>query len=165
MITKRQLGNLKRYCEEYWNIENYEQAISDNQKWACHHKLEIDLHMTREQLKYLGLYYKVPSSELILLTEKEHDRLHHIGKKLSEETKQKIGKVHKGKRLSIKTKEKISEATSGENNPMYGKAHSKESKQTMSEIRKSGHWYNNGYQNKFCKECPSGFKPGRLKKH
>ena len=31
----------REYCEEYWKIENYEKAISSDERWQCHHKLEF----------------------------------------------------------------------------------------------------------------------------
>ena len=39
-----------------------------------------DLGFTREQLKYLGLYFRVPAKELIFLTHAEHTRHHNKGK-------------------------------------------------------------------------------------
>jgi len=62
---------------------------------------------------------------------------HMLGKKLSEETKRKIGDAHKDKKLSEETKRKISEARKGEKNPNYGKKHSEETKRKMSESQKS----------------------------
>lgn len=76
----------------------------------------------------------------------------------------------------------------GENNPMYGKHHSEESKRKSAKSHKGKkrgpfsdehkrkiaeaskghkrsngrHWYNNGTIEKFCYECPPGFVPGRL---
>lgn len=29
------------YCKEYWKIENYKEAISSDEKWQCHHRLEF----------------------------------------------------------------------------------------------------------------------------
>ena len=50
----------------------------------------------------------------------------------TEETKRKIGLIHKGKKLSKKVKNKMSESTKGENHPMYGKFHSEETKEKIS---------------------------------
>lgn len=158
MISK----NTEKYCSEpiEW-IENYQEAINDKtQVWCCHHRLEIDLHMTREQLKYLGLYYKVPANELIFLTKTEHRRLHfsgyrnpmynrtlseetkqklreaNIGKKKSEETKQKIREACKGRHYSEETRRKMSEAHKGKTNPMFGKTHSEVARRKLSEANK-----------------------------
>lgn len=84
-----------------------------------------------------------------------------LGRKVSEETKQKISKNHAdvsgknnpnygkfgednplyGRRHTEETKEKMSKARSGKNNPWYGKHHTKETKEKMS---KSNSGENNG---------------------
>lgn len=97
------------YCDDYWNIENYEQAINDNtQTWVCHHRLELNpdgsVRFTLQSLKELDLYYHRPASELIFLTNKDHVKLHNS-----------IVKTNKRDRH-------------GKNNPMYGKHHKKETK-------------------------------------
>ena len=90
-------------CEDISLIENYDKAIKDNSKfWHLHHKLEIELHKSADELKEIGLYYYRPANELIFLTPKEHMKTHN----------------------------------SGENNPMFGKCHSSESKQKMSYTHK-----------------------------
>lgn len=67
-------------CEDPSHIENYDLAINDMEStWDCHHRLE-DLGFTREQLKYLGLYFRVPAKELIFLTHAEHTKHHNKGK-------------------------------------------------------------------------------------
>ena len=58
------------------------------------------------------------------------------GKKMSEESKKKNREAHIGKKLSDKTKKKLREARKGENNPMYGKKHSEESKNKIREAHK-----------------------------
>lgn len=122
--------------------------------------------MSQKQLIENNLYYNRPPEELILLTEKEHKSLHHKGKKFSEEHKRKLSEALKGKPRSEETKRKISENHadfSGENHPMYGKTHSEETRRQISETRKGSHWYNNGMIEVYRKQCPIGFKPGRLK--
>lgn len=54
----------------------------------------------------------------------------------SEETKQKQSEANKGKKHTQETLEKMSIANSGENNGFYGKTHSEETKQKMSEKAK-----------------------------
>jgi group I intron endonuclease len=57
-----------------------------------------------------------------------------LGRKLSEDSKQKIREKHLGKTLSEETRQKISENhhdISGKNNPMYGKKHSPETIEKM----------------------------------
>lgn len=66
-----------------------------------------------------------------------------LGRKLSEDSKQKIREKHLGKTLSEETRQKISENhhdISGKNNPMFGKKHSPESIEKMRQkalLRKS----------------------------
>jgi len=57
-----------------------------------------------------------------------------LGRHLSEKTKQKISKTKKNP--SDKTRQKLSIAKKGENNPLYGKHHSKETKIKMADIKK-----------------------------
>ena len=79
-------------------IENYEQAINDDtQMWDCHHRKETDENLTMKELKELGLYFNRPANELIFLTHSEHMSLHHTGKYVSENTRQKMSKSLKGK--------------------------------------------------------------------
>jgi group I intron endonuclease len=65
---------------------------------------------------------------------KRGDKSHMWGRKLSEETRRKIG--YNSSQCSEKTRRKISESQSGEKNHFYGKKHSPESRQRMSESRK-----------------------------
>ena len=117
------LQEVKKYCEEYWKIENYEEAVNDQtQTWHCHHRHEIDWALPREELIAIGRYYDVHYSELIFLTPEEHNRLHKsgenhpmYGKQLSEETKGKIREALKGRNLTKETKQKMSDAMKGKN--------------------------------------------------
>jgi hypothetical protein len=59
-----------------------------------------------------------------------------LGRTHSEETKRKIGEVHKGKTLSEETKRKISEAKRGTSPPNKGKKMSLEQRQKISEAHK-----------------------------
>ena len=53
---------------------------------------------------------------------------------IAEETRQKLSEAHKGKIPSEETRKKLSKATSGVNNPFYGKKHTDETKQKLREI-------------------------------
>lgn len=97
------LNKVKRFCnEDISNIENYEKALNDEtQTWHCHHRLEIDLSLSAEDLINKNLYYKRPACELIFLTPYEHKSLH--GFNIREETRNRrsksligknVGKVH-----------------------------------------------------------------------
>ena len=79
MINKH---NAKRFCsEDIALIENYQQAISDEEKmWDIHHRRESDSEgrtlFTGKQLIDMGLYFKRPASELIFLTKSMHKKAH-----------------------------------------------------------------------------------------
>jgi group I intron endonuclease len=55
----------------------------------------------------------------------------------AEEVRKKISDSLKGHVISQETRNKISEANSGENHPLYGKKHTEESRNKMSETRKN----------------------------
>ena len=168
----------ERYCKDYENIENYEKAKADNFKgWEVHHRLEThnlygerrEVDILADELKALGMYYNRPASELIFLTIKEHNA-YKKGKKLSEETKNKISEANKGENNSMygkhhtsETKNKISEAMKGHKNSL-GKHLSAEHKKKIGAASIGKHWYNNGKENRFCFECPEGFVLGMLKR-
>lgn len=117
---------IRKYCcEDISLIENYEQAFNDqSQVWECHHRLEIELGLSKTELIKQGLYWNRPASELIFLTPSEHRRVHRIGKPSlnkgkypSAETRAKIGTKSRGRRHTIESRTKISKATSGINHP------------------------------------------------
>ena len=137
------LKAVKRYCESFTEIENYDKAIADNtQIWPCRHRLETHnsdgerrlVDLTSEELIALDMYYHRPASELIFLTYKEHVLLHNRslepnrkraetmrGRKHSEETKRKISEAKKGKKRSEETRRKMSEAKRGKPSPRKGR--------------------------------------------
>ena len=114
------LQEVKKYCQEYWKIENYDQAVADeSQTWHCHHRHEIDWALPMEELIAIGRYYDVHYSELIFLTPEEHKRLHFGG-----ENNPWYGKEGpwRGKQRTKETKQKMSDARKcrvGENAPNY----------------------------------------------
>ena len=102
-MIRKELRKKKKYCKEYWKIENYEQAINDKTNtWICHHRDEIRILPSGmvairsvEELVENGRYYDCPPNELIFLTRTEHNKLHSKFKK--EESKIKNGLSHKNK--------------------------------------------------------------------
>ena len=74
--------NAKWFCSEDISlIENYHQAISDEEKmWDIHHRRESDSEgrtlFTPKQLKEMGLYFNRPAAELIFVTRSMHLKLH-----------------------------------------------------------------------------------------
>ena len=142
--------NFEKFCKDYENIENYHKAKADNfNGWNCHHRKGVDI--PREELKALGMYYNRPAEELIFIKLSEHSSLHNKGKPKTEEHKNKISETLKGK-------------LDGENNPMYGKHHSEESKKKIGE--KSKGRYPSAETRKKMSEAHKG-KPGpnKGKKH
>lgn len=170
-------------------IENYEKAKLDNFKgWIIHHRLEShfsdgtqrpkDAYISSTELIALNMYYFRPPEELIFLTTHDHINLHFKDKKLSNDHKEKVSaslkeyySSHnsgmKSKHQSNEAKEKDRIAHLGKK-PNLGKKFSDEHKRKISNsvsiANKGCHWYNNDTINKYCKECPSGFKPGKIKK-
>lgn len=58
------------------------------------------------------------------------------GNVLNEETKRKLSQLNKGKIISLETRLKLSNANKGENHPMFGKHHSPDVRQKISERTK-----------------------------
>ena len=106
-------------CEQLELVENYAAAKAENFKgWCIHHRLEIQpdgTRMSRQELKDKDLYFNRPASELVFMRCEEHTSLHHKDKVISEETRQKLSETHKG-----------------DNNPLFGKHHSEETRKKMS---------------------------------
>lgn len=73
------LRNVKGFCKEFENIENYQEAASSPEKYDCHHRLE-ETGLSKKDLIYRNMYYNRPANELIFLTHKDHVSLHHKGK-------------------------------------------------------------------------------------
>ena len=84
--------NAKWFCSEDISlIENYQQAISDEEKmWDIHHRRECDSEgrtlFTKKQLIEMNLYVKRPAAELIFVTRSMHRKLHR-------EIREKCGKI------------------------------------------------------------------------
>ena len=87
-------------------------------------------------------------SNLVYLTHSEHSKIHNkIGKKLSDETKQKLSEAKKN--MSEESKRKMSEAHKGKTSPNKGKHYK---------------WITNGIENRQIAEnitIPDGFRKGR----
>lgn len=137
--------HINEFCNgDITKIENYEQAINDTtQVWDCHHRLEIELNLSQQELKDRDLYYNRPACELIFLTHSKHLKLHHKGKYVSEETKRKLSESckgrpspRKGKYHTEEAKKKMSEAKKGKPSNRKGIPMSEEQKRKISETQK-----------------------------
>ena len=128
---------IKKFCKDYTNIENYDEAIADtSETWDCHHRLALYnsdgerrlVDITPKELIALCMYYNRPPEELIFIRHSEHRSLHNklkkyfYGKHHSEESKRMISK---SLRNSIKFKEAM---------------HSLECRKKKSEANKGKHW-------------------------
>ena len=124
---------IKKYCcEDISLIENYDKAMNSEDRYDCHHKLEIELNKSVKELKELNLYYNRPASELLFLSHNEHISLHRKDTLMSEDAKRRMSEAKKGKpshkkgiKLSKEIKQKMSNSMKGkylgEKHPMYGK--------------------------------------------
>lgn len=111
MISKHSYDFCK---EDVCLIENYDKAMNDTtQTWDCHHRLEIELNMSRAELVKSNLYVNRPASELIFLTHDEHTHLHNLYKDWK--------------------------CFKGENNLFYNKHHTKEKRNYLS-IKAQEQW-------------------------
>ena len=119
-------NNIYNFCKEDISlIENYENAINDNtQIWICHHRLGIDLGLSREELIEKDLYFNRPANELLFLTRADHFSIHSKNRIVSEETRKKMSEAkqngfipwNKDKKvgpLSEEQKQKISKSLKG----------------------------------------------------
>ena len=98
MICERTVKNF--CCEDISLIENYERAINSPERWDCHHRLETELGLSRQELKDTGRYYNIEAKYLIFLEASEHTRLHKNGHKHSLEQRRKNSDAHKGNKFA-----------------------------------------------------------------
>lgn len=65
-------------------VENYEAALNDTKVlWICHHRDEIDLGLSKDELVARGMYYYCHPSKLIFLPYKVHGATHFYGRWLT----------------------------------------------------------------------------------
>ena len=121
-----------QFCQSPELIENYKEAIGDEEMWDCHHRRETHNLETGERLKSFlsvktlvqqGLYYQVPPEDLIFLRHRDHTSLHKKGFQVSQETRRKLSESRKGKPghesfwkthpIKEETKQKISNTLKG----------------------------------------------------
>lgn len=88
--------------------------------------------MSLGELIKKGLYNGRPACELIFLTKSEHSKIHRNDPTF----KKKMHAARQGKKLSEETKNKMSKAKKGEKHPLFGKHHSEEAKIKISKAKK-----------------------------
>ena len=140
MITN--IKSLEKYCKDYKNIENYEDAVKSPLRYDLHHRLEIDEMQSASDLIAENLYYYRPPEELIFLEHRDHCRLHQEGKHLSAETRQRMSDALKGKQNALghhwnpsaETRQRMSDAHKG-------RLASEDTRKKMSEAMKGKHWH------------------------
>ena len=123
--------NFERFCKCYENIENYEKAKKDNFKgWECHHRLQT--HNSDGERRLVN----ISAAELQALDMYYNRPASELIFLPTSEHRLLHNEGENnpmyGKQLSEETKERLSEHRKGENNAMYGKHHSEESKMKMS---------------------------------
>lgn len=106
------ITKLRKYCNDFHKIENYESAQRDNFKgWVLHHRLEISLDgqevHTPATLERLNMYWHRPYFELIFMKRGDHIILHNKSKgHLTESRRKKISdsvkQAHKDPNIAAK---------------------------------------------------------------
>ena len=115
------LKSVKRICKDYMNVENYTEAINDeNNTWVLHHRREVQCGfniLSRNELINIGQYYNVPASDVIFLRKDVHTKIHNTA-------------------INIKTGEyTCARHLIGEKNGMFGK-HSKGPSKGFKHVKK-----------------------------
>lgn len=95
MITREK--RLRKYCINFQEIENYEEAVQSPELYDLHHRKEIDtledgtvVLRSKKKLKELNLYMHRPPEDLIFLKHSEHSTMHHKMMIASAETRAKM---------------------------------------------------------------------------
>ena len=135
-------NNIYNFCKEDISlIENYENAINDNtQIWICHHRLGIDLGLSREELIEKDLYFNRPANELLFLTRADHFSIHSKNRIVSEETRKKMSEAKQNgfipwnKGLSKETNDNVAKLS----DKLKGREFSEEHRRKLSEAKQNG---------------------------
>lgn len=110
------MKRLRKYCNEYQEIENYEEAVRSPEGYDLHHRKEIEtledgtvVLRSKKELIEMDLYYHRPPEELIFLKRTEHNSLD----KQSAESRAKISATLKGHSVSSESRIKMAAAKKG----------------------------------------------------
>lgn len=78
MIAKYK-SHLKRFCRNYTEVENYQEAVSSPDRWDLHHRMEIQpdgVKLSRQWMIEHDIYYHLDPFMLIFLPHSVHQRMH-----------------------------------------------------------------------------------------
>ena len=170
------------YIKEYDSKVPYGYNITDGGDgifgWEATEEYRQECSERVKQLhkeKKVGMYGKKHSDETkrkMSEASKGKSKPWLIGRKLSQETIERLRQLNLGKVSSEETRKKISENhhdVNGENNPMYGKKHSPETIGKLKQKAKNRPkriWVNNGTEEKLItidESIPMGYNKGRVR--
>lgn len=156
------------------NQKYFERAIN-KYGWDNFEHVILKENLTKEEADYWEKYY------IQLWDTTNPDKGYNItprgngeGKKLSEETRKKIGDAHRGRKLSEEHKKHLSESQKGikrgPNKKLLGHSVSEETRKKISEKTKGRkgvistlgmHWYTDGINDILTYDCPERYHKGR----
>jgi group I intron endonuclease len=127
-------SSILKHGHSIFRLEILEYCEPDNAVTREQHYLDLlkpEYNILGTAGSPLGFLHSVES--IAKMSEAKKGNKNRLGKNHSELAKGKMSAAHIGKILSDKTKAKLSEIKKGENNPLFGKTHSEETKNKMSE--------------------------------
>jgi hypothetical protein len=150
---------IQRYGEEHWKSKKMIYAFwSLNRKNSRNNYLNSYLY-EQSKLNFSELMKK----ESIFLTENNPSKTPERREKMKNQmTKFLLSLSEEEYKETYSDRiEKTKIMFSGEGNPFYNKTHTQEVKDFLGELSRGTKWWNNGKENRHCKECPGkGWVPG-----
>lgn len=142
---------IQRYGESNWKTKKMIYAF-----WRLNTDTERNIHLNshlyeKSKLNFINLVKK----DSIFLTNnpsKKLERRKEISKFMTESLSSLTEEEYKNRYEKRIEKTKI--MFSGEGNPFYNKTHTQEVKDFLGELSRGTKWWNNGKENRHCRECP-----------